>query len=88
MRKIAILALVPATLVAGAGSVLADHHDVGRLLPLRQLLEPGADDGSGAKATKTRPGSQASGHWGKHHHHGIQLEGGEFTSNSGAIAYD
>jgi len=86
MKRVAILALVSASLFAGAAPALADHHDEG-LLPWLQL-DDAARSGRG-KANKARPGvSEANRHWGKHHEHGIHLEGGEFTSNSGASAYD
>lgn len=86
MRKIAIFALVSASLLAGAGAALADHPDEGLRFPWSDPTDHGAQP-RGKK--KLRPDvEEADVHWGKHHHHGIHLEGSEFTPGRDAPAYD
>lgn len=97
MKKVAILAMVSTTLIAGSVPSFAEQESTpGLPFGLFQLDEAGATQmPAKAKSRKVLPRLGANGaHWGKHHENGIHLEGSEHParesarSGGGAPSYD
>jgi hypothetical protein len=89
MKKVAILALVSSTLIAGSGPSFADQG-MDRTSPFAFFQLDGAgveQQPARGKARKTVPRvEEKSAHWGKHHENGIHLEGSEHPAMESASA--
>jgi hypothetical protein len=89
VKKVAILALVSSTLIAGAGPSLADQG-MAQAAPfaLFQLDEAGVEQQPArGKARKTVPRVEENrAHWGRHHEKGVHLEGSEHPAMESARA--
>jgi hypothetical protein len=92
MKKTATLLLASGALIAATGYSFADHSDVGGLTVPWMQDDPGFSENLRARKNvdKLRPSAniKKGAHWGKHHHHGIYLEGSDHPSRSETFVYD